>query len=89
MSKLSKWRNAVTRLIGRIAAIMLCLAMPATFAGGADLNVYSTTAMRGVLEELVPQFQKQSGSIRRREATRQRSLPPARPSLPFSRNPRS
>jgi molybdate transport system substrate-binding protein len=53
----------VIRLIGRIAATMLCLAAQATLAGAADLNVYSTTAMRGVLEELVPQFQKQSGKI--------------------------
>ena len=51
----------MTRLIRRIAATMLCLAAQATLAGAADLNVYSTTAMRGVLEELVPQFQKQSG----------------------------
>ena len=51
----------MTRLIGRIAATMLCLAAQATLAAAADLNVYSTTAMRGVLEELVPQFQKQSG----------------------------
>jgi molybdate transport system substrate-binding protein len=49
------------RTIGYITAIAAFLIAQAAFAGPAQLNVYSTTAMRGALEELVPQFQKESG----------------------------
>jgi molybdate transport system substrate-binding protein len=47
--------------IGRIIAAALVFAAPVAFAGPAQLNVYSTIAMRGALEELVPRFQKESG----------------------------
>lgn len=47
---------------GRIAATAICLVAQAAVAQSATLNVYSTIAMRGVLEELVPQFQKESGN---------------------------
>ncbi|MGO9701044.1 MAG: molybdate ABC transporter substrate-binding protein [Xanthobacteraceae bacterium] len=47
-------------IIGRIAALATLLTAQAAFADPA-LNVYSTIAMRGALEELVPQFQKESG----------------------------
>jgi molybdate transport system substrate-binding protein len=49
------------RTIGYITAIAAFLIAQAAFAGPAQLNVYSTTAMRGALEELVPPFQKESG----------------------------
>jgi molybdate transport system substrate-binding protein len=43
------------------AATAIFLLSQAAFAEPATLNVYSTVAMRGALEELVPQFQKESG----------------------------
>jgi molybdate transport system substrate-binding protein len=55
-----EWSNAVIGIIGR-TAIATCLVAQAALANAADLNVYSTIAMRGALEELVPQFQKESG----------------------------
>jgi molybdate transport system substrate-binding protein len=51
----------VIRTLGRMVAIATFLIAQAAFAGPAQLNVYSTIAMRGALEELVPQFQKESG----------------------------
>jgi molybdate transport system substrate-binding protein len=52
----------VIRIIGRVAAIAISLVAQAALADPPiALNVYSTTAMRGPLEELVPQFQKESG----------------------------
>jgi molybdate transport system substrate-binding protein len=51
----------VIGIIGRVAAIAAFLAAQAVLANAADLNLYSTIAMRGALEELVPQFQKESG----------------------------
>lgn len=51
------------RTAGRIAAAaVLCIAAQGALAQPTTLNVYSTIAMRGVLEELVPQFQKESGN---------------------------
>jgi molybdate transport system substrate-binding protein len=61
MLQLPKWRNAVIGFIGRVAAAAIFLGAPVAFAHAATINVYSTIAMRGVLEELVPQFQKESG----------------------------
>lgn len=49
------------RTIGRITAIATFLVAQAAFAGPAQLNVYGSIAMRGALEALVPQFQKESG----------------------------
>jgi molybdate transport system substrate-binding protein len=54
-------RNAMIRLIGRIAAIAAFCVLQTAFASAADLNVYSSIGMRGALEELVPVFQKESG----------------------------
>jgi molybdate transport system substrate-binding protein len=51
----------VIAIVGRIAAIAIFLLANAALADATTLNVYSTVAMRGVLEELVPQFQKESG----------------------------
>jgi molybdate transport system substrate-binding protein len=48
-------------LIGRIAALAMFVAAQTALADAATLNVYSTIATRGALEELVPEFQKQSG----------------------------
>jgi len=47
--------------LGRTTAVAIFLAAQAAFAGPAHLNVYSTIAMRGALQELIPQFQKESG----------------------------
>jgi len=52
----------VIGIIGRVAAIGMFLVAQAAFGHAATINVYSTIAMRGVLEELVPQFQKESGN---------------------------
>lgn len=49
------------RIFACIAATATFLLSQAVFADPATLNVYSTVAMRGALEELVPQFQKESG----------------------------
>ena len=48
------------RIVGRVAGLVLFLSSPAAVADAAALNVHSTIAMRGALEELVPQFQKES-----------------------------
>jgi molybdate transport system substrate-binding protein len=49
------------KLNWRRAAIAAVFAAQASIANAAAINVYSTIAMRGALEELVPQFQKESG----------------------------
>ena len=49
-------------IIGRTAAIAALVVAQSTFANAANLNVYSTIAMRGALEELVPVFQKETGN---------------------------
>jgi molybdate transport system substrate-binding protein len=54
-------RNAVIELNWRSAAIAVVFAAQSTIANAQTINVYSTIAMRGALEELVPQFQKESG----------------------------
>jgi molybdate transport system substrate-binding protein len=51
----------VISILGRVAAVAAFLIAQVVFASAAQLNVYSTIAMRGALEELVPQFQKESG----------------------------
>ena len=48
-------------IIGRAAAIAALVVAQAGLANAANLNVYSTIAMRGALEELVPVFQKETG----------------------------
>ena len=48
-------------LIGRIAALTIFVVAQIALAEAAALNVYSAIATRGALEELVPQFQKQTG----------------------------
>ncbi len=45
----------------RSTAIAVVLTAQASMASAQTINVYSTIAMRGALEELVPQFQKESG----------------------------
>jgi molybdate transport system substrate-binding protein len=54
-------RNAVIEYNWRSAAIALVFAAQTTMASAQAINVYSTIAMCGALEELVPQFQKESG----------------------------
>ena len=49
-------------IIGRAAAIAALVVAQAGLANAANLNVYSTIAMRGALEELVPVFQKETGN---------------------------
>jgi molybdate transport system substrate-binding protein len=62
MGSLQKRRDAVIWIVGRVLACMaVCLLSQAAVADPAALSVYSTVAMRGALEELVPQFQKESG----------------------------
>jgi molybdate transport system substrate-binding protein len=57
-----EWRNAVIGLIGRIAALTTFVLAQVNFATAAELKVFSTIAVRGAVEELVPQFEKTSGS---------------------------
>jgi len=64
----------VIGIIGHAAAIAALVVAQAGFANAANLNVYSTIAMRGALEELVPVFHQYS---KRRPATR--SLSPGAP----------
>jgi len=52
----------VIGIIGHAAAIAALVVAQAGFANAANLNVYSTIAMRGALEELVPVFQKETGN---------------------------
>ena len=56
-----KMGNVVNRFIGCFAAIATLLLAQAAPAAAADINVYSTIGVRGALEQLVPEFQKQSG----------------------------
>ncbi len=49
-------------IIGRAAAIAALVVAQAGLANAANRNVYSTIAMRGALEELVPVFQKETGN---------------------------
>jgi molybdate transport system substrate-binding protein len=56
-----KGRNALIGIIGRILALTTLLLVAQAAMADPALNVYSTIAMRGALEELVPQFQKESG----------------------------
>ncbi len=49
-------------LIGRIAALATFILGQVNFAAAAELKVFSTIAVRGVVEELVPQFEKATGS---------------------------
>jgi molybdate transport system substrate-binding protein len=51
----------VFKLNWRSAVIAVVFAAQASLANAAAINLYSTIAMRGALEELVPQFQKESG----------------------------
>jgi molybdate transport system substrate-binding protein len=61
LSPQRKWRNVMIGLIGRIAALTIFVVAQIALAEAAALNVYSAIATRGALEELVPQFQKQTG----------------------------
>ena len=45
----------------KIAAVATCLVLNANAAGAAEVNVIASTAMREVLEALVPQFERASG----------------------------
>jgi len=60
-SALITGRNTVIKLNWRSSAIAVVLAAQASMANAQTINVYSTIAMRGALEELVPPFQKESG----------------------------
>lgn len=53
--------NLVNRFIGCFAAIAALVLAQAALAAGSEINVYSTVGVRSALEELVPDFQKQSG----------------------------
>jgi molybdate transport system substrate-binding protein len=45
----------------RIAALAACIILGADFVNAAEVNVVASTAMREVLEALVPQFERDSG----------------------------
>jgi len=48
--------------IGRLAGAFTALALFAQAGQAAELKVYSTIGVKGALEELLPQFEKQSGN---------------------------
>jgi molybdate transport system substrate-binding protein len=50
----------VNKLIGCFAAMATLVLAQAAPVAAADINVYSTIGVRGALEQLVPEFQKQS-----------------------------
>jgi molybdate transport system substrate-binding protein len=47
--------------IGRLAGAFAALALLAQAGHAAELKVYSTIGVKGALEELLPQFEKQTG----------------------------
>ncbi len=51
--------NAMRRTLGCVSAIAVFLV--AQVASAAELKVYSTISVKGALEALIPQFEKQSG----------------------------
>ena len=51
----------MTRIIGLLAIIAIFIAAPLTWAGAAEIKVFSTIGVKSVLEELIPQYEKTSG----------------------------
>ncbi len=49
-------------LIGRLAALAVFAFVQVNLAAAGELKVFSTIAVRGVVEEFAPQFEKTSGS---------------------------
>ncbi|HXX06479.1 MAG TPA: molybdate ABC transporter substrate-binding protein [Pseudolabrys sp.] len=52
----------MTRMIGRFAAIATLFLLQTALAGAAEIKVFSTSGVKSVLEELIPQFEKQTGN---------------------------
>ncbi len=46
---------------GRLAAIAVFLMVQVAFASAAEIKVFSTVGVKGVLEDLIPKFEKQTG----------------------------
>lgn len=53
--------RCATRLVGVALAIVLMLAQAAT-AGAAEIKVFCSTALRTVMQELVPEFERATGN---------------------------
>ena len=52
----------MARIIGHLAAFTLFAATQVTWAGAAEIQVFSTVGIKSVLEELVPKFEKATGN---------------------------
>ncbi len=52
----------MARIIGRLAAFTLFVAVQVTWADAAEIQVFSTVGIKSVLEELVPKFEKATGN---------------------------
>jgi molybdate transport system substrate-binding protein len=50
------------RLMSRLAGIASLLLVQVATATGAEIKVYSTVGVKGVLEELIPKFEKATGN---------------------------
>jgi len=50
------------RKFARVTAAALVFAASATYGSAAELKVYSTIGVKGALEELLPKFEKESGT---------------------------
>src|SRR4029077_7452513 len=54
--------RAMSKAIGRIAAIAVFLIAQAALANAAELKVFSTIGVQAALEELAPKFEKATGN---------------------------
>jgi molybdate transport system substrate-binding protein len=52
----------VTKIIGLMASIATMILAQGSLAAASDLKVYSTIAVQGAVEQLIPQFEKASGN---------------------------
>jgi molybdate transport system substrate-binding protein len=51
----------MTKSMRRLAIVTTLLLVQATWAGAAEIKVFSTVGIKSVLEELIPKFEKSSG----------------------------
>ncbi len=51
----------MTKSMSRLAIVATFLLAPMTVASTAEIKVYSTIGVKGVMEELIPKFEKSSG----------------------------
>jgi molybdate transport system substrate-binding protein len=54
------WGNDMTRTVGALVTLAICLTAQAV--AGAEIKVYSTIGVKSALEDLAPKFQKETGN---------------------------